>query len=98
MWCERLEHYEGFTEIIVLSMQSMKTDGEFYDMTLCMCVCVCAQEQARETADFAVILKDGKQNGLKWTLFLSFPPFPTPPIAFRLPLYLLCLRRERETV
>lgn len=96
MWCERLEHYEGFTEIIVLSMQSMKTDGEFYDMTLCMCAFVC--EQARKTADFAVILKDGKQNGVKWTLFLSCPPSPTPPIAFCLPLLLLCLRREREPV
>lgn len=82
VWRKGPEHQESFVDIIVLSMQSMKTDGEFYGMTLCICVFVCVQGQARETADLAEILKDRKQKAQKMTLFLSCPPFLTPSITF----------------
>lgn len=96
VWHDRSEHQESFEDIIVLLMQSMKTDGEFYGMTLgmCVCLCVCAQREG-ETADFAEILKDRKQNGpKKKKQTLSFFPsfFPSSII------FLLCVIREKESV
>ena len=45
---------EGLTEIIVLLMQSMRTDGEVYGASVFSCV----QEREWETANFAVMLRD----------------------------------------
>lgn len=90
---DRSEHQESFEDIIVLLMQSMKTDGEFYGMILGMCVCVCACVQREgETADFAE--KTGSkmdQKKKKNPDTFSFPPFFTI-------IFLLCVITEKEPV
>lgn len=69
---------EGLTEIIVLLMQSTRTDGEVYGARVFLCV----QGRERETADFAVMLRDRWWTKMDLlSVLFSFSPIALCPFS-----------------